>query len=390
MRLGLDLLFLIPGESGGRETYARELIGAMLAEQPGLEATAFVNREADGRFARDLGQAMSVVRLPVSARHPAQWSLGELVSLPLAGARAQVDVMHSLANFGPAGGPFRRVLTVHDLQYRAVPELLSPVRRAGTAVQVALATRQAHRIIAVSAFARDELVRELSIAPGRIDVIPNGFGTPRGVTPVSERDLREGYGLGQGPVVLAVGTNLPHKNLPRLLEALGLIDQAERPVLVLAGGATEAPELAAQAAQAGVGADVRRLGYQPPEVLEGLYRLATCLVVPTLYEGFGLPVLEAMARDLPVICSDIPALREVAGDAALYFSPTRPAEMAAVLQRLLGSPELAHRLAEAGRAQVARFSWSRAAQDTLSVYRRALSGGAAEARAGPRGRRGSR
>ncbi len=372
MRVGLDLLFLIPDETGGRETYARELISAMFEIEPTLIATAFVNRDATPPLVRELCSSMRVVRVPVSARRPEQWALGELALLPVAGARAQIDVMHSMANFAPVVGPFRRVITLHDLQYRAVPELLTPARRLGTVALLGTAVRRAHRLITVSAFSRDELVRELGVAPERIDVVPNGMGAHLADLTVAERELRARHRLDARPVVLTVASNLPHKNLGVLLQALGLIPSARRPMLVLSGPGTDGDALTTQARNAGLQEDVRLLGFRPPEELEGLYALAACAVLPSLYEGFGLPVLEAMARGVPVACSDIPALREVAGESALRFAPGDPSQIASTIERLLDDGPLARQLAAAGRGQAALFSWTRAAEATLDCYRRAL------------------
>jgi glycosyltransferase involved in cell wall biosynthesis len=370
MRLGLDLLFLVPHETGGRETYARQLIATMLEVEPGLSATAFVNRDAGPDVRRSFGAHIAVRQIPVSARSPAQWAAGELALLPRAATRAGVDVLHSLANFAPATGRFARVLTIHDLQYRAVPELLTPARRAGTAAMIGLAVRRAARIIAVSAFTARELESELSVPPGRIDVIPNGPGAPAGEA-IPEATLRERHELGDRPVALTVSTALPHKNLEALLEAVALTRADRRPVIVLAGAGTDSEALQARARRAGVEADCRLLGFQPAGALQGLYSLASCVVVPSLYEGFGLPVLEAMARGVPVACSDIPALREVAGDAALEFSPRAP-EIAAAITRLITDEALARRLAQAGRHRAEAFTWRAAAEATLDCYRRAL------------------
>jgi glycosyltransferase involved in cell wall biosynthesis len=372
MRLGLDLLFLIPDETGGRETYARELISAMFAVEPGLRATAFINRDTGTSLVRQLGPVMRVVRVPVSARRPEQWALGELALLPWAGRRAGIDILHSLANFAPVSGRFRRVITLHDLQYRAVPELLTPARRLGTARLLESAARRADRIITGSAFSRDSIVRDLAITPDRIDVIPYGVGARAAPSPVPEGELRQRHRLGTSPVVLTVASDLPHKNLGTLIDALGLIPARQRPVLVIAGPGTDGPGLRARARDAGVHDDVRLLGFQPAEELDGLYALATCLVLPSLYEGFGLPVLEAMTRGIPVACSDIPAVREASGDAALRFAPDRPADIASAIQRLTEDAELRRRLAEAGRQRAGLFSWARAARDTLSSYRRVL------------------
>jgi glycosyltransferase involved in cell wall biosynthesis len=292
--------------------------------------------------------------------------------LPLGGARAHIDVLHSMANFAPASGPFRRVLTLHDLQYRALPALLPRARRVGTAAVLGLSARRAHRIITVSAFSRDELMRELAVPAERIQVIRNGLGAQSPTSAVPERELRQHHQMNARPVVLTVSTDLPHKNLGALLDALALIPPSRRPLLALVGGRTNRPALNARARSAGVEADVRLLGFRSPEELEGFYRLAACVVVPSLYEGFGLPVLEAMARGTPVACSDIPPLREVAGEAALLFSPVSALDMAMAVERLIEDKGLAHRLSAAGHERAARFSWASAAESTLACYRRVL------------------
>jgi glycosyltransferase involved in cell wall biosynthesis len=370
MRVGLDLLYLVPGQTGGRETYARELVPAMLERSPELELVAFVNRDAGPGLAAELGEGVRAVVVPVSARSRPQWALGELVLVSLAARRARVDVLHSMANFAPAWGAFRRVVTIHDLQYRAVPEVLSWPMRAGTSALVSPAARRADRIIAVSAAARDEIVTGLGIDRERIDVVPNGVRTPAGAP--STAGVRERHRLGRRPVALSVATNLPHKNLPVLIEALALIAPEDRPVLAVAGYGTDDGALRACAQTAGVLDDVRLLGGCSTEELESLYALAGCLVLATLHEGFGLPVLEAMARSVPVACSDIPALREVGGEAAVYFDPRAPGEIAAKITELIADTELAGRLRGLGLARAAGFSWHVAAAGTLASYRRAL------------------
>jgi len=371
MHVGVNLLYLLPGETGGHETYARELIAAMIEHEPKLRVTAFVNRDAVSRLGDELGDRVSAVALPISARRRAQWAFGELVSVAIAARRARVELLHSMANFAPPWGPFRRVVTIHDLHFRAVPELLSWPMRTGTAKLVQIGANHSDRIIAVSASGREEIVAGLGIERNRIDVIPNGVRTPPPERP-SRRDARERCRLGRRQVALAVASDMPHKNLPILIDALALIPAPERPALVIAGHGTSTGELPERAAVLGVDEDVRLLGGVSTAELESLYALADCLVVPSLHEGFGLPVLEAMARSVPVVCSDIPALREVGGPAALYFDPRVPAEIAARITEVIADTQLAGRLRELGRAQAAGFSWSAAASGTLASYRLAL------------------
>lgn len=371
MRVGLDLLYLVPGETGGRETYARELVTALLACEPELELVAFVNRDAGPGLAAELGEGVRAVVVPVSARSRPQWALGELALVSLAAGRERVELLHSMANFAPAWGGFRRVVTIHDLQYRAVPDLLSWPARTATHALVSLAARKANRIIAVSAAGRDEIVTDLGVDRKRIDVVPNGVRPP--LSAPSKDVARKRFQMSLHQVALAVATNLPHKNLPALIDALALMTPAQRPTLVIAGHGTDDEALMARAAAAGVSADVRLLGALSTEELDTLYALADCLVLPTLHEGFGLPVVEAMARSLPVVCSDIPALREVAGDAALYFDPRAPGQIAAKIGEAIADVGVAERMRELGRDRAAGFSWSAAAQGTLASYRRALA-----------------
>jgi glycosyltransferase involved in cell wall biosynthesis len=253
-----------------------------------------------------------------------------------------------------------------------VPDQLSPPVRALTGALMSLASRGARRIIAVSEAGAQEIVGGLRVERERIDVVPNGVRLPVAVAP--DDDLRERLRPNGRAIALSVATNLPHKNLGALIDALALSAPAGRPLLVLAGHGTDDGALRERAFAAGVGEDVRLLGTCTVAELDALYALAGCLVLPTLHEGFGLPVLEAMARSLPVACSDIAALREVAGPAALYFDPRRPEEIAAQMTELLTDSELAGRLSDLGRERAASFSWAAAAEGTLASYARALEG----------------
>ena len=192
--------------------------------------------------------------------------------------------------------------------------------------------------------------------------------TPRPpVTPTGAAELRERLALGDGPVLLSVSAKRPHKNLLRLLEAVALLES--RPTVVLPGYATpHEAELRERAAALGVRAAFP--AWVSAEDLEGLYALAEAFVFPSLAEGFGLPVLEAMARGVPVACSDATSLPEVAGDAAILFDPHDPRAIADALRRVVVD---ADRLRVAGRERAARFTWERCAQLTAAAYERTLA-----------------
>ena len=371
--VGLNLIFLVPGETGGMEVYARELIPALLAQAPpGMRFTAFINREAAGADG-PWGELLPAVTVPVSARNRVQWVLGEQTLLPWLAARAGVDLVHSLASTAPVRGRFRRVVTVHDLIYARFPEAHPGIRDKGMRVLVPWAIRRSDRVIVDSHSTREDLIELLGVAPGLIDVVPLGLGAVRRESPLEESETRSRFDLGERPVVLSLSAKRPHKNLGALIGALAKIGADARPLLVLPGYPTwHEQELRERARTAGLAGDVRFLGWLSGEELEGLWALARVFVFPSLYEGFGLPVLEAMARGVPVACSNASSLPEVAGEAALLFDPRDESAIAAALGRLLGDHPLREDLIARGLERARHFTWERTAALTLESYARTL------------------
>jgi glycosyltransferase involved in cell wall biosynthesis len=374
MHLGLDLLFLEPGRSGGRETHARELLRALRDVDSRLQVTTFCNREtanAGTGWWTDLAdRAVILGRAQVGSR--AAWAIGELAGLPLAAARARVDLLHSPANLGPVGGGrFARVLTVHDVLWRMLPDAVSPAMRLGTQVLLPTAAMRAQRVITVSQASRDDLIAELRLPRDRIDVVPNGLSLPAQTADPARARAR--LQAGDRPIALAVATDLPHKDLDMVVGAVAQLPAGERPLLAVAGQGTDTGNLAGFAAANDVQDDVRLLGAVNTAELEDLYAAAAVLATATRYEGFGLPVLEAMARGVPVVCTDLPVLREVAGDVARYVPVRDPVALAGALRETLaGGPDVTRRV-EAGRARASAFTWEAAARATREVYDRALS-----------------
>jgi glycosyltransferase involved in cell wall biosynthesis len=373
MHIGLNLIFLVPGETGGMEVAARELMPALLDQAPpGARFTAFVNREA-AAAGGPWSELMPTVTVPVNARNRVQWVLGEQTLLPVLAARAGVDLVHSLASTAPLWGPFRRVVTVHDLIYARFPEAHAGIRDKGMRVLVPQAAKRSARVIADSHSTRQDLIEMLGVRAERIDVVPLGLGALRREQPLSEAQTRQRFDLGQGPVLLTLSAKRPHKNLAALIGALAAMPAQSRPMLVLPGYATaHEQELRERAAAAGVAEHVRFLGWGSGAEIEGLWDLAEAFVFPSLYEGFGLPILEAMARGVPVACSNVSSLPEVAGEAALLFDPRDERAIAGALERLLGDPALRARLRAAGEERAREFTWERTARLTLASYARAL------------------
>lgn len=373
--IGLNLVFLVPGETGGMEVVARALIPALIAAAPELRFTAFIAREAAAANDGPWGELLPTVTVPVHSRNRAQWVLGEQTLLPALAARAHVDLMHSLASTAPLWGPFRRVTTVHDLIYARFPDAHSGLRDRGMRVLVPAAVRRSQRVLADSQSTRKDLIELLGAAPERIDVAPLGLAPIRRDIASPEAQTRAHLQLGERSVLLSLSAKRPHKNLLRLIAALALIVPARRPLLVLPGYPTwHESELRARAAELGVEDDVRLLGWVSPSELEGLWALARAFVFPSLYEGFGLPVLEAMARGVPVACSRASSLPEVAGEAALMFDPHDERAIAAAIETLLSLDDDARARTRAlGVARAQQFTWERTAGATLESYARALS-----------------
>jgi glycosyltransferase involved in cell wall biosynthesis len=374
MHVGLNLIFLVPGETGGMEVAARELLPALIDSAPAdVRFTAFVNRETAAAGGGPWGDILPAVTVPVNARNRIQWVRGEQILLSRLAEREGVDLVHSLASTAPARGRFHRVVTVHDLIYARFPEAHAGIRDLGMRVLVPLAVRRSDRVIAISQSTRSDL-EELLKTPGeKIDVVPQGLGTIGGAAALPVERVRVRFDLEDRRVLLSLSAKRPHKNLLALIDALALIPVERRPTLVLPGYPTaHEAELRERAHLLDLEDYVRFLGWLSAEELEGLWRVASAFVYPSLYEGFGLPVLEAMARGVPVACSNASSLPEVAGDAAVTFDPHDHKAISTAVERLLSDGPFAERLRVRGLERAREFSWERTARMTLDSYARTI------------------
>jgi glycosyltransferase involved in cell wall biosynthesis len=291
----------------------------------------------------------------------------------LAGRR--LNLLHSVDHVAPAWGPWRSVVTLHDLAFLVYPQTHTPASRAYYAA-AGESARRAERVIAVSQRTASDAVRLLGVDPARIRVIYEAADPHFVPRPFDElAPLAKLLGLdGQRPYVLFVGTLEPRKNIPLLIEAFARV-RARYPdlqlVLVGSRGWSDAPIFAAHD-RSGVGGAAHFVGWLEARDLAVLYSQAAVFVLPSLYEGFGLPVLEAMACGAPVVCSNAGPLPEVAGSAALLVPPQEPAAWAEAISRVLGDRQLSADLRARGRRRAEQFSWQRTAQATRDVYREAL------------------
>jgi glycosyltransferase involved in cell wall biosynthesis len=227
-------------------------------------------------------------------------------------------------------------------------------------------------VIADSRAARDDIVKGLQVDPSRIDVVLLGVRSSDAVEATAEAELRGRLDLDDARVVLCVAQKRPYKNLAALIRAVAALEELG-PRLVLPGAPTpHEQELRELTDDLGVADRVRFCDWISEPDLEGLYGLASCFVLPSLMEGFGLPVLEAMCRGVPVACSDRSSLPEVVGDAALLFDPAEQDQVTTCVRRLLTDGDLAAQLRRRGRVRCAELSWRRTAAGTLATYRRAI------------------
>jgi glycosyltransferase involved in cell wall biosynthesis len=363
MRVAYNACYLNPGVSGGTETILHELVPRVARR--GIEPVVVTSRRgAAALHAAGWRDFSLVLAVHADDGQRLRRLAAEQVTVPREARARGCALVHSLANTGPLHAGLPHVMSVHDVHFHTVAAM-GRVSSLGHRLVVGPAARRAQLIVAISATARDEIAEVLAIEPSRFAVIPLGAGRGAPVESANTSVVRRRFGLGEGPVVLCVAAKRPHKNQALLLHAL-----PEEATLVLAGHpeAYDA-ELRALAANLGIAERVRFAGYVPDPELEALWELAGCAALPTLSEGFGLPVLEALRRGVPVACSDLPVLREVGGDVPHYFDPTsaedaRRAISAALTDRSAG---------ERGPARAAGFTWDSAADNTVAAYERVLA-----------------
>ncbi len=355
--------------------YVYHLTRALAQEDPGLEILLLHDPRADVPWRALAGEFphLKLVPAPWSPFSPA----GQ-VAIPRLLRTLDADLYHATYYLMPYLAGLPTVLTVYDLVPLRVPSALSPAwRRHLYHLLHRLAVRRAGLCLTISHTTAKDMTELLGVPPARLRVTypaPDPrFRPPAGHAEVERWKRSRGL---PARYVLYAGINKPHKNLGRLIEAWSLVMArwqdawGERPALVWAGPQDQRFRGILEAFQQAESAYV--LGRLSDDDLVRLYQGAEVLVHPSLYEGFGLPVLEAMACGVPVACADRPALNEVAGGAALLFDPEDEEAIAGALLELLTAPERRQALAEAGLARAAEFTWPAAARATLAAYRELL------------------
>jgi glycosyltransferase involved in cell wall biosynthesis len=364
VRIGIDARKL---HDFGIGTYIRNLLRQLARLDRDTEFVVLCRPE-DREGVAALGQ-----NFRAAAESAGNYSLAEQVKVPLALRREGVTLFHAPHYVLPPLVGCRSVVTIHDCIHLMFPQYLpNRLALAYARTSIALATRRATRIMTVSESSKRDILRLVGAPADKIDVIYNAYDERFGVEPREEDVLRvrERYQL-QDPFVLYAGNVKPHKNLERLIEAFHLVrarglDQVK---LVLIGDdISKYAALRRAVHQHQLHKYVRFLGYLPEETLAALYRLAGVFVFPSLYEGFGLPPLEAMASGTPVVTSNVSSLPEVAGDAALLVDPYDPGAIADGIERVLTDAALRDELRRKGLARAKQFSWDRSVRRIREIY----------------------
>lgn len=372
-RIGLNIMWLVPGVVGGSEEYTTGLLSA-LAESapPDLHFTLFVNRLFAHTYPEVVASYATVVG-PVSGENKARRVFAETTWLGWESRRLGIEVMHHMGGILPMWRPTPTVLTIHDLQPLAMPGHFTGPKRLFSAFTIPRSVRAARHIVTLTEFTRRDMVERLGVDDDRIVVVPPGFDLPPSSLSGTAESVRDIYRLADRPFFLFPAKTWPHKNHEMLLRAFARLHaRRPEPMLVLTGGEDQTEERVRELIrELGIGSAVRRTGRVPAEHVDALYRGATALTFPSLYEGFGLPVLEAMSRGCPVIAADATALPEVVGDAGLLVAPNDIEEWGSAMERVLDDRDLRDRLIAAGHRRAHDYDWSEAAAVLADVYRRA-------------------
>ena len=376
LRVGIDVREWVAGRRTGIGRYLSNLVGEWTQSPADVEPLLYAN--VTSAAPPGLG-AVVLRRLPEPSR--LWW---DQVSLPRALARDRAHAFLSPYYKAPLRAPCPVVITIHDLLFldedayrqrgrrRVFRAAFVPFARAIAARAAAVVTDSEH--------SRDCIVRLLGVPPRKVRVVP--IGLPAGHRRVEDtaplERVRARYGL-RVPYLLYVGNFKPHKNLPRLLRAFAALpDDLRAPYQLVLAGARDAssPGVETEVRRLGIAAQVRLAGFVDDEDLPALYTGATALLLPSLSEGFGIPVIEAMACGTPVVCSNVAPLRDVAGDAAVLVDPHREPAIAAGLAALLADEGLRRRLAARGERRAQAFTAAASARTIAAVLREAVEGGA--------------
>lgn len=378
MNVGI-LAHLLDSRPGYRQAGVSRYIEYLLHGLPSASPDRFVvyggrhSFNHRDRFERPSGIRWSRSWVPTS--RPETRILWEQAVAPVLLDRDQIDVVHATVNVSPVLTSRPSVVTVHDLAFLRFPDQYPGIKQRYLTVLTRRSVEHATRVIAVSENTRSDVLHFYDIDPEHVIVVPNGVDPS--MTPITDERKLEAFRRRHGlphEFILFLGTLQPRKNLIALLRAWAELDARERlPLIVVGAQGWMYEPIYDEARSLGVAGHIVFKGFAEPEELVSWYSAATMFVYPSLYEGFGMPVVEAMACGTPVIASNASSLPEVAGDAALLVDPWDVQGLGEAIEQLTNDRQLRDDLSRRGIEQSAKFSWARTARKTADVYRQAVA-----------------
>lgn len=371
MKIAINTRFLLPGRLEGIGRYTYEVCRRLVEEHPEHEYLFLFDRPYDDRFV--FSERVKPLSIAPPARHPFLWYAWFEWALPRVLRREQADVFFSPDGYASLRARTPTVLTIHDLAFEHYPEQVPYLVRQYYQYYTPRFCARAQRLLTVSSFTAQDIAQRYGLDAAKIAVCGNGGRA--GFQPLAEagkQQARQRYSQGL-PYFLYLGAIHPRKNVHRLIAAFTRFKASSGSnAQLLIGGrmAWQSGPVEQAYEQSAAKSSIQFLGFVPDEDLPSLLGGALAFVYPSLFEGFGLPILEAMQAEVPVITSNTSSMPEVAGPAALLVEPSDEAALASAMQRMAGEPQLRSRLVALGREQRQRFSWERC---TEVVYQNLLN-----------------
>lgn len=371
MRIGINALYLLPGRVGGSEIYVRNLVRALPQVSPGDRFVIFANRESAGVF-EEISPDVEVVNCAFNAASRPARILWEQFVLPFQVRKHAIDILLSAGMTAPFICPAPSFVMIYDLQHVNLPQNFTRLQLLFLKTIIYMSARTARGVLTLSEKSKSDIVRHYSIARERVFVthLASDAGSFHTQSAADISAVRKKYKL-PARFILYIASSLPHKNYPRLLEAFKLVKAKDAGIKLVLIGARESGhgEISSRIDELGIKGDVIFSGWLPFEDIPLIYAASELFAFPSLHEGFGIPVLEAMASGVPVVCSAISPLTEVAGDAALLVDPLDPASMASGILSVLGDKTLRERLVRRGISRAREFSWEKTAKATIDAVK---------------------
>lgn len=371
MKVGINLCWMVPGVVGGSEQATTRALHAVADRKPSDVEIVLFGLGSLREAHPDLVERFETHTLPLPGRLKPLRVLAEHTWLPAMVARHRIELLHDAGGTSPGRVPARRALTIHDIQPLELPGNFNPVKVAYLRHSVPRAVDRADRILVPSEFVRQSVAARFGADPEHIDVVPWSAPPSREAMPIET--VRARYGI-IGRIILLPAITYPHKDHVVAVRAMSRIaDRHPETTLVLTGGEGPAEQAVLdEIERLEIGHHVVRTDRTSAAAIASLFQHAEVVILPSRYEGFGIPALEAMEAGVPVIVADAGALPEVVGDAGVVIAPGDDVQLAVELHRILSDTDRRSALVAAGEARAAEFSPRRTADAMVAAYRSAM------------------